>query len=141
MRNNLRDRPLPFPSIYSMYDWDLLVLSSPDIKSKVRLKKDFESGYSDRIRIQPFSKSGSATLSLIYMCNCPQSRGFKRPSPPPTKCEPWYSYKMVAQNMTYAVKYVFSDLTTLSMKPNAFNKLKYLVYSICAHRFLSYHLI
>ena len=35
-----------------------------------------------------------------------------------------------------------SDLTTLSMlNSNTFNKSKYLIYSICAHRVLSYHLI
>ena len=47
---------------------------------------------------------------------------------------------MIAQNMlhTYEEK---SYLTTLSMLPNAFNILKYLIYSICANRALSYHLI
>ena len=45
----------------------------------------------------------------------------------------WYLYRMVAQNVwgTYEVKYAFSkktDLTTLSMQSDAFNKSKYLIY-------------
>ena len=47
---------------------------------------------------------------------------------------------MVAQNMlrTYEVK---SDLMTLSNKPNALYKSRDLIYSNCAHRVLSYHLV
>ena len=56
--------------------------------------------------------------------------------------ESWYLYKMVAQNMLrkydrYLPKKNISDLT------DSFdvNKSKYLIYSICAHCVLRYHLI
>ena len=46
---------------------------------------------------------------------------------------------------TYDVNKVFlfdeKNLITLSMEPNAFNKSKFLIYSMCAHSKMSNHLL
>ena len=60
--------------------------------------------------------------------------------------KPWYVYKMIVQNMlrTHGIKQIFSEkngFTTLSMEPYALNKSNYLIYTICVHRVLSYHLL
>ena len=55
-----------------------------------------------------------------------------------------YLYKIVAQNIWSKIglfPFFSPGLTTFLMQPNAFNKSIHLIYFICAHRVLSYHLL